>query len=150
MIQKALIVLLLMGIAGACGFYFAPGKVETKTVEVLKEIEKVVYRENRHVNTKIIETIKPDGTIVKETYIVDETVVFVDKEKEVERIKEAMKIVETQKPQWKVSASTNILGKDKPLDVYQLSVDRRILGPIFVGIYGRTDKEFGAGVGIEF
>jgi len=150
MVKQIVILLVLMGVAGAFGYYFAPGKVETKTVEIVKEVEKIKFQENKHINTRIVETIWPDGRTTKETFIVDNSVIFLDRETEIEKIKESLKIITTEKPMNKVSVSTNIVGKDRIADVYQVNYERRIMGPVFLGVYGRTDKEFGAGVGIEF
>jgi ribosomal protein S7 len=137
-----------MALSAGTAYYFAPTKIETKTevkeVEVVKETKK----EQKHVNTKIVVTEYPDGRKTTETYIVDDSVVFVDKdvEKQVEIVKE--KKVENAKPQWNAKVSTSLYPNFN--SIYQVDVNRRILGPIFLGVYGRTDKEFGIGVGFEF
>lgn len=118
-------------------------KIETRTIEVIKEVRKD-YEDVKE-NTRVIE--RPDGT--KET-ITDRTarrVIETDISKEKDKSKS---IVSSVKPQWSVGAYMALTEPNE----YLLTVDRRILGNIYIGAYGRTQNlnipEAGIGIRIEF
>lgn len=109
-------------------------KIEEKTVEIEKEkiVKDVVTV------TKII--TKPDGTK-------EEVTVVTDKSKESKEIKNT-KIV--SKPDWHVSASAKTKSIQMNDLVYSVQVERRILGDIYLGVVGSSDKSAGLSVGFEF
>lgn len=146
-----------------------------KTVEVIKEVESKNkdLAENLKTHKERIEETKPDGTkTVKETVDtnVDRTVKeveirYVDKTVEVEKIVEVEKkvevekIVEKNKSDWEVLAKVGVdflKLSNVPFPVtIGLEVDRRILGPLKVGVWVNTETTFhsvtgGLSVGIEF
>jgi hypothetical protein len=119
------VVFLLIGLAFAYGRYSAPKSVETK--EVIKKETEYITREIK----------QPDGTVIKEVINRDLTQKATDNK------------VVYQKPQYKV----NIIPQynfDSNKVTYGASVEKRISGPIFVGIYANTEKAIGVSVGIEF
>lgn len=132
------ILVYILGALGlfALGRYTAPvsTKTEVKVVEVIKEVEK----KNEIKRERVIE--KPDGTKVTErtteTHTERETDTFKDSQK---------KESKTTTKQWSIGVYKNIIG-----DSYTLTVDRQILGPIYLGVYGRSDSEFGFGIRFEF
>jgi hypothetical protein len=134
-------VLVVSGLGYATGRYFQPARVEVKIEERVKEVEVVKH----DVRTVIKEVTRPDGTKEKETIIEDRSTETRDKESR----RDTSKIVSNEKPQWKVSTqlttTQGILGP-----VYGATVERRVLGPIFAGAFGNTDKTFGLSVGLEF
>lgn len=69
---------------------------------------------------------------------------YVDRKVEVERLK----IVEAAKPQWSVAAGAGL--QAGPRAVYRGQVERRIIGPIWAGVYATTSKEIGAQVRFEW
>lgn len=148
MVKSILAILITLAVGLGLGYYFAPVKLKIEQKEVIKEVEKIKYKENKNINTKIVETIYPDGRIVKETYIVDQSVVFIEKDKQLDKITENKTEKDGIKPQWFVKASTNLIPKLN--SIYQVDVNRKIIGSIYLGVYGRTDKEIGIGVGLEF
>lgn len=101
--------------------YFFP-KVEQK--EVIK------YQ----TRTKTRTVIQKDGT----------TIIEKDEAANYSKLKET-----TVKPQWNVSASIMApnFGADQ---IYGLQVQRRILGPFYVGINANTEQQFGLSLGMEF
>lgn len=109
-------------------------KIEEKTVEIEKEkiVKDVVTV------TKII--TKPDGTK-------EEVTVVTDKSKESKEIKNT-KIV--SKLDWHVSASAKTKSIQMNDLVYSVQVERRILGDIYLGVVGSSDKSAGLSVGFEF
>lgn len=147
--QKALIVLLLCGASFGAGRYLTPDKVihevEEKIVEVTKEVIKQVGKTQTH----IIETTWPDGKYVKETFILDEKTVVIEKDKFNEIIKKEREVIENSKPQWAVGGSTG-LNLDTKRQDYGVQVERRILGNIWGGAYAKTDKDIGVALKMEF
>lgn len=154
---KLLIVLALCGFSYGLGRYLTPDKIITKEVTIEKEVIKEVVKENTNIKkntqTKIVETTFPDGKYVKETYILDQDTVVIEKDKVVsvdkEVTKQVEKIIENSKPQYGVAAGAGY-NLDQLKVVYNVQVERRILGPLFLGAYGTTNREVGALLKMEF
>lgn len=119
------LLLLAIGISFAYGRYSAPKSVETKEV-VRKETEYITR-----------EVKQPDGTVIKEVIHRD--------------IKETDKQAKTvyEKPKYKVTLIPQY-NFDTKKTIYGGSIEKRISGPIFVGLYANTDSVIGATVGMEF
>lgn len=147
--QKALAVLLLCGFCFGMGRYLTPDKVihevEEKIVEVTKEVIKQVGKTQTH----IIETIYPDGRKVTETFILDEKTVVIEKDKFNEIIKKEREVIENSKPNYQIRVGTGTKIDGFKLE-YTVGIEKRVLGPIFAGAYGRTDKELGITLSMEF
>ena len=108
------------------------GKSVGKSKVEIKEVVKV--QERVRTRTEIIE--RPDGT--KITVIKEDKQTKLDKRLEV---KPSLNI-------WSVGISyAPPLGQR---EVYSVDIYRRLFGAISVGIYGRTDREFGIGVRYEY
>lgn len=134
---KLLIGVLLVLIGYAFGYYTLPEKVVTKTVTDVKTVTVTQH----DVETVVVN--KPDGTT--ETKIIDHST---DTTKS-EDTSVSTKTIENGKPNWKVS----VQGSTKHPELqyfYGAQVERRILGPIFVGAFGNVDKTVGLTVGLEF
>lgn len=127
--NKAVIGLVVVAIALLIGYgvgrYLQPARVVTKTQVVTVE------------HTHTVTITEPNGT----TTVTTDTGI-VTKEKDETTITDI-------KPQWRVSGlaavSPNTIGM-----VYGGQVERRILGPIYVGAFGLTNSTFGINLGIEF
>jgi hypothetical protein len=152
-----------IAIGAAFGYFEAPTKKETKveyqTVEkeVIKEVEVTKEADNKNTDTVIIETIDKDGTIHRETHIVDKGVISIDKSdsKEDDKSKEEHKTIdvltESKKTDWSASAMVSPNSGLNFSDVsYGLVVERRIIGPFKAGIYGMTNKTYGVTMGMGF
>ncbi len=158
---KVLVVIALIAGAFAAGRYTLPAKVieHTKEVEVLKEVvrteiqivEKKVYvrGEDRDIIREVVVIKQPDGTEVTKTTETDRTkikeassqetetkatkIVYRDKEVFVEKLK----IVENGKD-WHLSVSAGagarFVGTVVPQLVFGATVERRIVGPFFMGL----------------
>lgn len=127
--KNYLITLLIgLGIGAAVVHQFYP-RVETK-IEIQKEVETQTRTTTRRV-------VLPDGT--RTTEQVTDTI---KKERE-------ETLSETKSNDWMVgvSASAGLKGFG---DVYQATVHRRILGPIFVSVGANTKTEATVGVAVEF
>jgi hypothetical protein len=142
-LKMSLIGLILFALGAALGRYLAPEKVEVFKEEVIKEVE-VVKKDVVYVEKKIT---RPDGTIEEERRIEDKS----ETERSRDQASRESKIVQSAKPQWKVSGlvETSYLKKNSS-PVYGISVERRIAGPIFVGAWSTTGSNFGVSVGLEF
>lgn len=131
--RNVLILVVLVAVASAgITRYFFP-QVEFKNVETTKE---VVHNDIK----TIIKTIeRPDGT--KET--VEETT---DKSIKKESSKNSTIIATKNQWMFDVGARTNFSREV----YYDLQVQRRILGPFFIGAKASTDKTVGLSIGMEF
>jgi len=100
-------------------------------------VEKVVSKDKIVTVTK--EVVRPDGTRETDTTKVEDRVKVEDKKLVVAEVKEA---------NWHIT-----LGSDFSLQgsqQFQLGIERRVLGPLFLGAYGRSDKSLGITLGFEF
>ena len=115
-------------IGAAAGTYFDA----KHTIE-----EKVVYRDR--IKTEIKEIIKeaPDGTKITERFITKDE----DKKKQAQR-KESKPV----KKDWLLGVGISVIGEE----AYDVRLERRILGDIYVGVNGDTRGNFGVGVTILF
>lgn len=141
LVKIALAILIAAGVGYGFGRYVQPAKVEIKKEEVIKEVETT----KKDIVIVEKETHLPDGTVIKEKKTEDKSTEVVKKE---EKTKEST-VTTNEKPQWKVQALAGLeLGTVGP--VYGAGVERRILGPFFAGVYGKTNKEVGASLSFEF
>lgn len=105
--------LLIAAIAYGTGRYASP----VKTVEV----EKIVEKEKKE-TSRTTRTIKrPDGTVVQEEIVKDKT--------SKEQKKDTTKIVDNKKPDWFIGVGYGVYKT-----AYSIEANRRILGPVFIGI----------------
>lgn len=111
--------------------YYWP-KIETKTVVQTKIVTL------NHTVTRIVQ--RPDGS--RETTI-DSTTNSTATAKNTS--------VQFKAPNWHVSAAAvKKLDSWTNAPVYQLAVERRILGPIYIGALLSTQREVGLSIGLEF
>lgn len=148
-LQKALAVLLLCGICFGLGRYLAPENIVREVEEKIVEVTKEVVREIGKTQTHIIETTYPDGRTVKETFILDEKTVVIEKDKFNEIIKKEKETIENSKPQWAIGGGVGVNLNTKLQD-YSLQVDRRVLGPVWGYAQAKTDSYVGVGLKYEF
>lgn len=125
--------LILLAVGYGVGRYLQPARIEIKKeqVEVVKKDIKIVE--------KLI--TRPDGTTEKETITEDKT------KTEKETLESSLTI--NKKPDWKVSGLSGLDLSSKS-QFYGVQVDRRIIGPVFVGVTATTNKTIGLSVGMEF
>ena len=148
-------------------------EVEKQVVVVQEKVkvEKVyVQNEAQAIHREEHTTTRPDGTVevvktedINVTKVVTENnTQYVDRivEKEVvkyeDRIVEKVKLVTMKKPDWMIGA---MVGYDfKNLDAtkfvsglhYGAHAERRILGPVFLGAWGMTNRDLGLSLSMEF
>lgn len=137
-----LIVLVALAVGAYATRQFAPREV-IKTQLVDHDVVK------DHVVTVTKEITKADGTKEVDTVVTDDR-------KESDTKKETVtdsKPIPQQKAQWFVTAGAGLdfsQVSNLANPIYQASVNRRILGPIYLGAYGNTKSQVGLQVGLEF
>lgn len=127
-----IIAILSVFIGLGLGSYLFP-RVQKEVVEVEKEVIK------KDVRTIIKEVIKKDGTKEVETVIIDNT-------KETKQSKSTETVL---KPDWHANVGVSHSFKEKDM-VYSLTVERRIVGDLFVGATVNSEKTVGVTLGLEF
>jgi hypothetical protein len=128
-----LIVLVAVAAAGITRYYFP--KVEFRDVEVTKEVVRTDVK-------TIVKTVeRPDGTKETTTETTDHSVKHETSTKDIQ-------IAAKKDWMFDVGARLNVSNRD--VIVYDLQVQRRILGPFFLGAKASTDKTVGVSVGMEF
>lgn len=132
--KSILIFLILFGIGYGVGRYTTPEKVRTEIVE--KEVVK------KDVVTVIKEIVNKDGTKTTETIIKDKSQSQTD----------SLNLSETtySKSKYKINAMVGSQNFDFVNPVYGLMVQKRFIGPFFLGAYGTNKKDIGLTVGFEF
>lgn len=140
--QKILLsILTAAGLGYAGGRFVQPAKVVTQIKEITKTVEVVKH----DTVTTTHETKRPDGTTETNTTTVNHDV-DMSHSSTTDTI---TKITDNLKPQWKVSgqAGYNFSNFQR---VYGAEIDCRIIGPIFLGVWGNTNHTGGLSVGLEF
>lgn len=122
------LVAMLLGAAITRQFY---------TREVIKTVEHETIKD--HIITQIREVDNKDGTKQIDTTVTDNRIA-VDS-------KVSTDIKNVTLPNWFISGGLQI---DRQLNTYNLHINRRILGPIFVGGFADTKGTVGVSVGFEF
>ncbi len=149
---KIALSVLALAISYASGRYMTPEKIVTKEVTVTKEVVHENTDVHKNTQTKIVETTFPDGHSVKETYILDQDTVVIEKAVATETVHETTKTIDNQKPNYRVAAIIGTLSNNlKP--EYGASIEKRVAGPIFAGINAHTISGtvfIGASAGLEF
>lgn len=110
-----------------CGTSFYFGRKSVKPQTITKETIK------REVETQ---------TVVEEIRLPSGEVRIVTKVNTVEKVQTK---IEPSKKNWNLSIGRTI--KD---NVYQVHVQKNLIGDISIGLYGNTDKSFGLSVGYSF
>jgi len=138
---------LLLVAAFSAGRFSTPKQVEIKEVEKIVSNEKESKDETKDFRIETKETTLPDGTKIKETVREKKKDTHLDASRETSTEKESLTKISNQS-QWSVGVYTN-------KEVISATIDRRIFGGIFLGVYGRmnipySNLEYGAGLRLEF
>lgn len=135
----ALVVALLAGYS--VGRYFQPAEIKTE----IKEVEKVVEKIKKDIVVVEREVKNPDGTVVIDRRTEDKSEEAVSRDTKREEKQEVSKKL----PDWKVNAlAKSSLSNIAPQ--YGALLERRILGPVWVGVGGFQDGTATLSVGFEF
>ena len=136
-------------------------QVVTKTVEVQKDTKTVDQKKNQ--DTIITETTKPDGTKIKETHFVDRTDTLTTDVKTDQKNtasssdSKTSTVTTNEKGNWNLAALAGVNSQDevwKKQIGYGAVVQRRIIGPFYLGAYangfGSSSQSYGLSVGGSF
>lgn len=142
-VKSIVIGLVILVVGYAFGRYASPQKVVTK-IEFQTDITKTNEKDHTTTQTTII---KPDGT--KIVINQDETQDIIKQQTEIQE--KFYQDIQNSKPNWKVSALVQ-KEHDRTISnlVYGAHVEKRFIGPVFLGAYGNTASDFGLSLGIEF
>lgn len=135
---------LVIGVILGAGLYYklGPSKETVKTQVVEDDVTK------NNIKSTTTETDKPDGTKQIVTTTVDNSVKSVDISTKKNDIIVSPESTGTKK--WHVSVGylkdvTNLND-----NIYQLSIERNIIGPFSLGVMGTSNKEVGLQLGFDF
>lgn len=133
-LKQSLVACLIVAVAAAAVTRYYFPQIQTKTVEVIKEVVKT------DVKTVIHTVTSPDGTTDTTTTIVDHTTRTETENKTSIQAKEI---------NWQVSGSVQSNFRLDP-PAYGVQVQRRVLGPFFVGALLNTKGDVGLSLGVSF
>jgi hypothetical protein len=123
-----------VGLIFLLGFGVARYTLPVKTITVTKE----VVKEKKDVVTVTKRVKLPDGTTTTERRTEDRTIR--------DTKKGSSTAVENEKAQWKASALLDLTRVDN----YGVSVEKRLVGPVFVGAWGLQSGQVGLSLGMEW
>ncbi len=155
-LKKILSYVIVFGIGAAIARFGLPARVVEKEHIVyqdrivVKEVEKKSTDKKDNKTYVRIVTTKPDGTKTVETRIIDmgETITLQTQQQSMQQ--DTSTVTDKEKTTTRSTGDTLIsLGVDNNIG-YGLHINKRLLGPIFIGGFGYTDKIFGLNVGISF
>ena len=162
---KTKVIISLVVVAGAVGLgrFTAPSKVVEKEKIVFQEkiVTKKVYIKDtsKKVNKVTIRlvTIKPDGTRTIETKIFDKSEIEITqkgesiKSDDIKQTTEKEKTTEYKHDDLLISFGAKVDPFNATTGLsYGLFLNKRLLGPFYMGIFGFTDRSVGASLGLSF
>lgn len=162
LVKKISIAVALLAAAFLVGRYTVPvktvTKIEEKVVEkeVVKTVESSKKDERKNKEVIIIETRLPDGTIKKETRIIDKGTVVVDMSKDNTRIttveteKKSETSTEAQSQKWNIAVLAGKKDSVTSETLYGGHVQYKVIGPFSVGVMGLSNKTGAVSVGFSF
>lgn len=135
---KALLAVLALIASFAFGRYSVPTSIRNeKETDTQTEVDK-------HKETTIVETEKPDGTKEKKTVIVE------DSSKKVDRnIKESKQVI-FDGSRTTISALAGVNISNLPTLYFGASVSKPVIGPITAGVFYLSPGIVGASIGLSF
>lgn len=127
--KSGLLLVAILAVSNFASYYYGSQKpAEIRTVE--REVIK------KDVITRIVEVIKPDGSKEIKTIVIDKSTETTNKKTD----------VMPQRPKdWLVGAYYKV---NNP--AYGASINRRILGPLFLQVAADTGRNLTVGLGMEF
>jgi restriction endonuclease len=133
--RNTIILMVLVAAASAGITRYCFPQVQVKSVEVTKEVVK------NNIQTVIKTVVLKDGTTETTETINDQSTKLATDKKE---------LTIAKKNDWMFDVGARVKIDDRELILYDLQVQRRILGPFFLGAKLSTDKSVGLSVGMEF
>lgn len=152
-ITKAIVVVGVVATSFAVGRWSVPAvkTVETQVIKNDKTKQDTEIDVNKHKDTTVTETVRPDGTKQVVTHTTEDT----NKQTNTEKTDETN--TQTDSKTTEVSSTSKVTvsvltatSTDLHGIVYGGSVTKPVLGPITLGVFGFTSGVFGASVGLTF
>lgn len=138
-------------IAFAVGFsvamYSVPDKVVTKTQTQFVERAVVETQQQKNKTYIITERKRPDGTVTKRTEIKDKSQIVSESQKDTHAASITETVTTNHRDDWKLRALSAVKSREV---VYGAGLEWRLLGPLWVGGWGLTDKTIGLSFGLSF
>lgn len=139
----------LVALSFAAGVYFGPKKVETKEVEKIVYRDRVVESKKKDTVTRTKETQLPDGTKIKETIKDEKSESTKDSQSELRHDKFLERKTESR-PDWRIGAVYKPTLPGIQGEVYGVTIERRVIAEIYLGVTAATDRTAGLVVSIGF
>lgn len=155
-VTKSVLLATILSLGYGVGRYFTPPKVVEKEKIVYKDriIEREVKvkstsKKNDKVFTKNTVT-KPDGTKYVEVKITDKSKIKSDFKRTGTRQENISldKTEESKQTNYLISLGAKFNLGEFGLPIYGVNLNKRILGPIYLGVFGFTDKTIGVSLGL--
>lgn len=157
----ALLLIAAAFIAGRASAPTGPAFMDDSTTTKTAEVQKIVVKIVEHKTEKKIvyrdKTTKPDGTVIEheEERTDTKTDTNTDATGTKEVIKEVVREVkvEAHRPDWRVSLMAGVQPTLDPLGIkpaFGVMVERRVLGPFSVNVWGLHTGVIGIGISGEF
>lgn len=141
-IKLSLAGLLIFATGYGTALYTRPTKEVIKT-QVVTQTNDVIHD---HIHTVVVTVTKPDGT--KTTTSTTDNGTVIDNKSNT--IASNSTTITNSKPQWKVAGLAGLDIHNLASPVYGAQVEKRLLGPISVGIWGLTNATAGISASLEF
>lgn len=134
--------LILFAAGLGTGFYLMPSKVVVKT-NTVTQTQDIIHD---HIITVTKTVVLPNGEKQTTTTTTNNSVINDKSSTQIQ----SSSVTNYGKPQWKVSAMAGLGANNLTLPIYGAEVQKRLLGPIFVGAWGNSNREGGLSLGLEF
>lgn len=130
--KQYIILVILLVIAFLAGRFASPKKTEIKEVEKIVIQKEEKKNDNRSIRVETQETVLPDGTKTVHTISQENSSSEVESRSVSSNERSKTSKIDSDRPQWSIGLYT-----DK--ETIDGSVDRRILGGLFIGIHGHSE-----------
>lgn len=142
-------VAIAMVAAFSVGKFLTPAKVEIREVEKIVKQESEKRNEDKRIIKVVRETIRPDGTIVKETRQEKESSTQTERDstEQTERLKEEIR---ENRPDYRVGVVYHPDIDTIQTDNYSLTLERRLFSQVFMGVLVGIDKTIGVSLSFGF
>lgn len=141
-------VICIAAVSYSIGRFTGPTKVETKEVEKVVYVDRVVKDIDKDVQTTTKVTTKPDGTKVVETTREDKSKIHTDENKS--GASEVTRETKTEdRPDWRLGAFYKPYMLNRNME-YGAVIERRVLGEVYAGVMVDNDRSVGFVVTVGF
>lgn len=153
-VRKVLVVIVVFVLGAAAGRYSLPAKVVVKTE--VKTVEKLVHDttkdDNKNTVTVVTEDKKANGEVVTTKTVIDKDKIVTNDKSDlnVSTDSQSSQTTTYDTKSLSISALAGVQFGNSDALTYGLHVQKKLIGPIEIGLFGFTDKLLGASVGLRF